>query len=50
MYDFDSLASLLNKYGFSVREKRRFREGITPDIDRLDNRPEESLYVEAQKL
>ena len=50
MYDFDSLATLLRKCGFGVAEKRRFGEGITPDIDRLDSHPEESLYVEAQKL
>ncbi len=50
MYDFDSLKSLLVMCGFSRVEKRGFRRGITPDIDKLDNRPLESLYVEAQKL
>jgi predicted SAM-dependent methyltransferase len=50
MYDFDSLKSQLNACGFNLIEKRQYREGITPDITLLDNRPEESLYVEAQKL
>jgi len=49
MYDYDSLAKLLTNCGFSVIERRRYREGITPDIDLLDNRPEESVYVEARK-
>jgi hypothetical protein len=50
MYDFDSLKSMLNSCGFSRVEKRGFREGVTPDIHKLDNRPLVSLYVEAQKL
>ena len=50
MYDFNSIAKLLNNCGFRVIEKRHFREGMTPDIDKLDNRPDESLFVEAQKL
>jgi hypothetical protein len=50
MYDFDSIAYLLDKSGFNTIKRRSYKEGITPDIDILDNRPEESLYVEAQKL
>lgn len=50
MYDFDSLSSLLDDCGFSVIIRRRYKEGITPDLEKLDNRPDESLYVEAQKL
>jgi predicted SAM-dependent methyltransferase len=50
MYDFDSLSNLLAVCGFSIIEKRKYREGVTPDIDKLDNRSEESLYVEAQKF
>ncbi len=49
MYDFDSLEGLLTLCGFINIERREFKQGVTPDIDRLDNRPEESLYVEAQK-
>ena len=50
MYDFDSIAKLLSECGFKVINLCRFREGVTPDIDKLDNRPDESLFVEAQKL
>jgi ubiquinone/menaquinone biosynthesis C-methylase UbiE len=50
MYDFVSLSDLLKKSGFNIIKKRRYQEGITPDIAKLDNRPEESLYVEAQKV
>ena len=50
MYDYNSLSSLLSKCGFACIEKRQYKEGITPDINQLDSRPEESLFVEAQKL
>lgn len=49
MYDFQSLTHLLRAYGFKIIIRRRFREGKVPDVDILDNREEESLYVEAQK-
>jgi predicted SAM-dependent methyltransferase len=49
MYDFDSIAELLSECGFPVTNVCCFREGATPDIDKLDNRPDESLFVEAQK-
>jgi len=49
MYDFDSLASMLHASGFKSVERKTFRVGRTPDIDKLDNRPAESLYVEAEK-
>ncbi len=49
MYDFDSLSSMLYASGFKSVERKAFRVGRTPDIDKLDNRPAESLYVEAEK-
>jgi predicted SAM-dependent methyltransferase len=49
MYDFSSLSEALARAGFSEIEEQRFREGLTPDLDWLDNRPEDSLHVEAQK-
>jgi predicted SAM-dependent methyltransferase len=49
MYDFDLLQSILGKIGFTVIERCSYREGKVPDIDKLDNRPEEMLYVEAVK-
>lgn len=49
MYDFEMLKQLLEKIGFVNVSRCRFREGHTPDIDRLDNRPEETLFAEAMK-
>jgi SAM-dependent methyltransferase len=47
MWGFDSLSTALRDVGFSTIERCRYREGRTPDLDLLDNRPDETLYVEA---
>lgn len=44
-----SLASLFRSVGFSGTYRRSYREGQCPDIDRLDNRPDESIFFEAVK-
>lgn len=49
MYDFEILEDALRKAGFSCVEKKAYRQGDVPDIERLDNRPDETLYVEALK-
>lgn len=49
IYDELSLSSLLKSAGFREILKQRYREGEMPDIDFLDNRPDESLYMEARK-
>lgn len=49
MYDFELLKSLLEKIGFSQVVCCAYRQGKTPDIDKLDNRPEETLFAEAIK-
>ncbi|MBI5650213.1 MAG: methyltransferase domain-containing protein [Chloroflexi bacterium] len=49
MYDFESLAALLTNAGFRAIERRAFQSGDTPDLVLLDNRPEQTLYVEARK-
>lgn len=49
MYDFELLNALLSKIGFTVIERHGYREGKVPDINKLDNRPEETLYVEVVK-
>ncbi len=49
MYDYDLLKKLLISAGFDNIEKCSFQKGQTPDIDKLDNRPEETLFVEAVK-
>ena len=50
MYDFDLLRDLLRVAGFDEVARRAFREGVVSDIETLDNRPEETLFVEARKL
>ena len=49
MYDAPSLAALLTEAGFVSVTICEFGLGQVPDCDLLDNRPEESLYVEAGK-
>jgi predicted SAM-dependent methyltransferase len=49
MYDFEMLKNFLEKAGFVEVERCRFREGKMKDAAVLDNRPEESLFVEARK-
>lgn len=49
MYDFDLLKALLETVGFVDIEHCAFQEGKTPDIVKLDNRAEQTLFVEARK-
>ncbi len=46
MYDFQLLWGLLEEAGFTTIERHDYREGNTPDLDRLDNRADHTLYVE----
>jgi SAM-dependent methyltransferase len=48
MYDFDMLALLLSRAGFTRVSRCEYREGEVPDLEVLDNRPG-SLVVEAAK-
>lgn len=49
MYDFAMLKALLESIGFREVVRCGYREGLTPDLEILDNRPEETLFVEARK-
>jgi predicted SAM-dependent methyltransferase len=49
MYDFPMIVELLLRAGFREVRRCSFAQGSVPDIDILDNRPEDSLYVEAIK-
>jgi predicted SAM-dependent methyltransferase len=49
MYDFDLLREALEAAGFTAVERRAWREGRAPDLSLLDNRPDETLFVEAEK-
>jgi len=49
MYDFCLLKNLLTRTGFTDVKRCSYGQGRVPDIAFLDNRPEETLYVEAVK-
>ena len=49
MYDFEMLARMLQDAGFAGVERCSYKKGKTPDIEMLDNNPDETLYVEARK-
>jgi SAM-dependent methyltransferase len=49
MYNEHSMGRLLRDAGFSRVHRCGFRQGLCPDLDKLDNRPEMSLFMEATK-
>ena len=49
MYDEELMSSALRTSGFPEIHRREFRRGRVPDLLTLDNRPEETLYLEARK-
>lgn len=49
MYDYDLLRKLLLEAGFTRIKRCSYKQGETPDIELLDNRPDETLFVEAKK-
>lgn len=48
MYDFVSLQRLLRSVGYVDITRREFQEGVCPDLDVIEPRPE-SLFVEARR-
>jgi len=49
MYDYPMLEKALKDFGFLEVTRCQYRIGRVPDLDILDNRPDESLFVEAVK-
>jgi len=49
MYTAASLHKLLATAGFATVERCTYRKGRCPDLDKLDNRPDESLFMEGVK-
>jgi hypothetical protein len=47
MYNEHSLATALTRAGLKNPTRRDFQEGKCPDLDQLDNRPDDTLFVEA---
>lgn len=49
LYDFEMLRDTLTQFGYKNINKCEYKQGKTPDIDYLDTKPNESLFVEAEK-
>ena len=49
MYDFQLINEALEQCGFINIIRYGYQQGNMPDIEILDNQPEVSLYIEAQK-
>ena len=49
MYDYELLSKVLSDIGFSDIRKCEFQIGSVPDCEFLDNRADESLFVEVTK-
>jgi SAM-dependent methyltransferase len=49
MYTHSSMRELLQLAGFSHIERCSYQQGRCPDVDKLDSRPEESLFMEGVK-
>lgn len=49
MYTESSLVNLMESIGFKEVKKMSYKEGRLPDLELIDNRPENSIYVEGMK-
>jgi SAM-dependent methyltransferase len=47
MYDYDLMKTQLDQIGFGDVCRCTYQKGRLPDVELLDNRPEDSLFVEA---
>lgn len=50
VYDYETLENIFCNCGFEYIEKTTFKQSRLPDIDLLDNRPEQMFFLEAIKL
>ena len=48
-YDSDSLSFLFKEAGFSILDRKAYRESRIDSIERIDNRPEQMFFLEAVK-
>lgn len=49
VYDFETLSLLFHKAGFVQIQQKNYLESQLPDIDKIDNRPEQMFFLEANK-
>lgn len=47
MYDWPTLATILREIGFIDVRQREFQDSADPELAKLDNRPDDSVHVEA---
>lgn len=50
MYNERSMRAMLSEAGFASITRCQYRQGKCPDLELLDNRPEHSLFMEADKV
>jgi len=49
MYSGETLIDLVQTAGFVSVTRKAFQNGKCPDLDKLDNRPEHSIFLEGEK-
>jgi MoaA/NifB/PqqE/SkfB family radical SAM enzyme/predicted SAM-dependent methyltransferase len=49
VYDLESLMEVFFEAGFTVVEPMHYRQSRLPDVDQIDNRPEQMFFLEAEK-
>jgi hypothetical protein len=49
VFDYESLACLFQEAGFSVIERKDYLDSRLPNIELIDNRPEQMFFLEAIK-
>ncbi|KHK02926.1 hypothetical protein [Desulfovibrio sp. TomC] len=49
VYDADSLAYLLAEAGYTQIAPRAYRQSVIPEVESIDNRPEQMFFMEASK-
>jgi predicted SAM-dependent methyltransferase len=49
MYDLELIEKMLQKAGFRETVRYSYQKGAVPDLTILDNRPDDTLFVESKK-
>lgn len=49
VYDFETLQLLFRRAGFVEIEAKAYRESRLPDVEQIDNRPDQMFFLEATK-
>ncbi len=49
VYDYESLEEIFKEAGFLRVERKQYLESILPDVEKIDNRPDQMFFLEAIK-